>query len=92
MKRSDRGRQRYFRETEQAPKTNGWPLCHLYQMIGAAFIFLVMILCSTETIPGGQKYFTQMNHLIDQKLPIEEWMHQWKITWEEWVNGSEDSR
>lgn len=91
MKRSDRGLYG-GRESTQATKEKGWPLCHLYQMIGAAFIFLMIILCSTDIIPGGQKCSVQMNHLIDQKLPVEEWLRQWKITWEEWMNGSNDSR
>ena len=98
MKRSERpGISHSVRRKKPSNDGRGWPLMHVYQMIAAALALLLMELCVTGILPGGELVSHQINHLIDRTVSWENiltgsWAEQWRITWEEWIHGSEDSR
>ena len=75
MKRSEHKKNQ---GTQTKMLQKGWPLCHLYQIIAAILIFLLLVLWIKEIIPWDQ---TILNHL-------QEWITQ---TWEEWIRGSTNS-
>lgn len=92
MKRSEHRRSGIGCRITEKQERKGWPLCHLYQVIGAALIFLCIVLFTREGDAQAEQHKARLQQWLNASVEITwpaEWKEQWKNIWEEWKDESQ---